>query len=98
MVKGMSEFKIDLKKLVKRVNTDKTGDFIRYDESKCNGCGLCAMVCSFNLWTVKEGKARLAPRYQELCVECAACWEICPEEAIDFSYPAGGTGLVIEHG
>ena len=94
----MSEMKIDYKSLVKRVDTDKVGDFITYDEEKCNGCGECAVVCAFNLWSVKDGKARLAPRYQELCLECASCWEICSQEAIDFSYPRGGTGVVIEYG
>jgi ferredoxin-like protein FixX len=94
----MSEMKVDLKSLVKRVDTDQMGDYITYDEEKCNGCGLCAVICSFNLWSVKDGKARLAPRYQELCVECAGCWEVCDQEAIDFSYPKGGTGVVIEFG
>jgi ferredoxin-like protein FixX len=94
----MDGIELDFGKLVKRVDADKTGDFIRCDEEKCNGCGLCVRVCSFNLWSVKEGKARLAPRYRELCLECAACWEICPTEAIDFSYPAGGTGVVFEYG
>lgn len=94
----MEEMKIDFKSLVKRVDTDKMGDFISYDPEKCNGCGLCALVCSFNLWSVKAGKAKLAPRYQELCLECGACWDICEPEAIDFSYPAGGTGVVIEYG
>jgi|GEM_PF-475645 ferredoxin len=92
------EMKIDFFDLVKRVDVEKMGDFIRYDREKCNGCGLCAMVCSFNLWTVKAGRAKLAARYQELCLECGACWEICEQEAIDFSYPRGGTGVVIEYG
>ncbi len=30
--------------------------------------------------------------------KCAACWEICEREAIDFSYPAGGSGVVIKYG
>lgn len=94
----MEPMKIDYKSLVKRVDTDKMGDFISYDQEKCNGCGLCALVCSFKLWSVKEGKAKLAPRYQELCLECGACWDICEAEAIDFSYPPGGTGVVIEFG
>jgi MinD superfamily P-loop ATPase len=94
----MEEAKIDYRKLVKRVDTDKMGDFISFDESKCDGCGRCALVCSFSLWTVKNGKARLAPKYQELCLECAGCWEICEPEAIDFWYPKGGTGVIIEYG
>jgi ferredoxin-like protein FixX len=94
----LEPIKIDYKSLVKRVDTDKMGDFISYDEEKCNGCGLCNLVCSFKLWSVKDGKAKLAPRYQELCLECGACWDICEPEAIDFSYPAGGTGVIIEFG
>jgi MinD superfamily P-loop ATPase len=94
----MEEAKIDYRKLVKRVDTDKMGDFISFDESKCDGCGRCALVCSFSLWTVKNGKARLSPKYQELCLECAGCWEICEPEAIDFWYPKGGTGVIIEYG
>lgn len=95
---AMEMMKMDLKSMVKRVDVDKMGDFISYDKEKCNGCGKCALVCSFKLWSVKDGKARLAPRYQQLCLECAACWDICEPEAIDFSYPPGGTGIVIEFG
>jgi ferredoxin-like protein FixX len=94
----MEEIKIDFKSLVRRVDSDKMGDFITYDESKCDGCGRCALVCSFSLWSVKDGKARLAPNYQQNCLECAGCWEICDREAIDFWYPKGGTGVIIEYG
>lgn len=94
----MEEMQIDLKKLVKRVDTDEMGEFISLDESKCNGCGMCALVCSFDLWSVKDGCARLAPRYQGLCLECAGCFEVCEPGAIDFWYPKGGTGVVIEYG
>lgn len=44
------------------------------------------------------GEGEASPRYQELCLECASCWEICEREATDFSYPRGGTGVVIEYG
>ena len=92
----MEEMNIDLKNLVKRVGD--TGDFIEYESDKCDGCGRCAGVCSMGLWSVGGGKAKLSPRYRELCLECAACWEICEREAIDFWYPKGGTGVVIEYG
>lgn len=94
----MDDIKIDLKKLVNRVDTDRMGEFIKFDESACDGCGRCALVCSMGLWSMKGGKARLAPGYQQLCLECAGCWEICEREAVDFSYPKGGTGVVIEYG
>jgi NAD-dependent dihydropyrimidine dehydrogenase PreA subunit len=92
----MEDIRIDLKELVKRVGG--TGDFIEYEPDKCDGCGKCADVCSMGLWSVKEGKAHLSKRYRELCLECAGCWEICEREAIDFWYPKGGTGVVIEYG
>lgn len=94
----MNEGRIDFRALVKRVDADKMGDFISYDEEKCEWCGLCAVICPFELWTVREVKARLAPRYQELRLERSSCWEICEREAIDFSYHRGGTGVVIECG
>ena len=92
------EIEVNFFELVKRVDTENMGDFIKYDREKCNGCGMCALVCSFNLWAVKASRAKLAVRYQELCLECGACWEVCEPGAIDFSYPKGGTGVVIEFG
>lgn len=93
----MEEFDFEVKELVYR-GEGNTGEFIAFDPGRCDGCGLCVKVCSAGLWSLKEGKARLAPRYRELCLECAACWEICAREAIDFSYPAGGTGVTIRYG
>ena len=88
-----------LKELVFRVDGAETGDFISYDESKCSGCGECAMVCSSNLWVVHEGKkARLSLKYKELCLECAACYAVCSDNAIEFRYPNGGSGIIIKHG
>ena len=49
-----------------RIEGAEPGDFIAYDEEKCNGCGGCALVCAASLWAVPEGKkARLAPKYRE---------------------------------
>lgn len=94
----MDEIKCDFFDLVKRVDVENMGDFISYDREKCNGCGLCSLVCSFNLWAVKARRAKLAVHYQQLCLECGACAEVCEPGAIEFSYPKGGTGVVIEFG
>ncbi len=93
----MEGIDFEVKELVYRGEGD-TGDFISFDPGRCDGCGLCVKVCSAGLWSLREGKARLAPRYRELCLECAACWEICARGAVDFSYPAGGTGVTIRFG
>ena len=43
-------------------------------------------------------KAKLSPKYKELCLECAACYAVCEADAIDFRYPNGGSGIIIKHG
>jgi ferredoxin like protein len=93
----LTEWKVQ--DLVFRVEGAEPGDFITYDEGKCDGCGGCALVCAASLWSVPEGKkASLAPKYRELCLECAACHAVCQQDAIDFRYPNGGSGIIIKHG
>ena len=88
-----------VKDFVFRIEGADPGDFISFDKNKCNGCGACAMVCALSFWTVPEGKkARLASKYRDLCLECAACYAVCEPDAIDFKYPKGGTGILIKHG
>jgi ferredoxin-like protein FixX len=51
------------------------------------------------MWAAPKGKkARLSPKYRELCLECAACYAMCEQDAIDFRYPDGGSGIIIKHG
>lgn len=85
--------------LVSRAENADPGDFIFYHLERCTGCGQCALVCAAGLWSVPPGgKAKLAPRYRELCLECAACYAVCEKDAIDFIYPEGGAGIVIRYG
>ncbi|MHA1230234.1 MAG: 4Fe-4S binding protein [Candidatus Helarchaeota archaeon] len=84
--------KIDLEKI--SVHVGDPGDFIKYDEEKCIGCGMCALVCVMNLWLMRGGKAKLKEDYKEKCLECAGCYAACKIGAIEFNYPAGGTGVV----
>jgi NAD-dependent dihydropyrimidine dehydrogenase PreA subunit len=88
--------KIDVKDLTKRV--PGTGDFIKVDQERCNGCGRCAVVCVMNLWRLRDGVASLVENYKDKCLECAACYSVCEPDAINFQYPAGGTGVVYEQG
>ena len=73
-----------------------TGDFIKIIEGKCNGCGDCVRVCLGKCFGLRRQKAYV--RSLEHCFECAACWFVCPEDAIDFSWPKGGTGFRTEFG
>ncbi len=91
--------KIKIKNYIFRVDDVDPGDFITYNESKCNSCGDCSMVCSVNLWTTPKGKkAKFSDKYKEHCLECAACYAVCEADAIDFRYPNGGAGIAIKHG
>ena len=53
---------------------------LEFDQEKCIGCGMCAVVCPHAVFFVQDGKAVLAAR--NLCMECGACMRNCPVEAI----------------
>ncbi len=88
--------KIDHKQLVTRVGD--TGDFITIDQSKCTACGRCLVICVMNLWKKRENSVYIVSDYKSHCIECGACAQVCESDAIQFSYPAGGTGVVYEKG
>jgi len=47
---------------------------------KCNFCGKCAEVCSFNAIAVLADKVMIFP---SMCHGCGGCYHLCPEEAIE---------------
>lgn len=49
------------------------------DESKCNGCGICAQVCAFHAILSFGNRAITFP---ELCHGCGGCTRFCPAGAI----------------
>jgi NAD-dependent dihydropyrimidine dehydrogenase PreA subunit len=73
-----------------------TGDFIKIDQERCNGCGECVISCLGDCIGIRGGKASILG--YETCQECGACWYICPQDAIDFSWPRGGTGMRVRRG
>ena len=52
---------------------------IKFDSTKCVGCGECVGVCVFNAREIVEGKASMDPN---LCMVCGRCVDICPAGAI----------------
>lgn len=72
----------------------KTFQHIKVQPERCNGCGLCAKLCPAGCYEMEGGKA--VWKYGQGCVECGACQYICSQvSAIDWSYPEGGTGIVM---
>jgi len=53
---------------------------IRIDESKCNGCGLCAGACAEGAIKIINGKARLVS--EVYCDGLGACIGKCPQGAL----------------
>lgn len=56
---------------------------IKVDYDKCTGQSDCADGCPSEVYEIQEGKA-VAVNIED-CIECCACVEACPEEAIDHS-------------
>ena len=55
---------------------------IHIDESKCNGCGICADACHEGAIEVIDGKAKLVR--ENFCDGFGDCLPACPMEAISF--------------
>ena len=84
------------KKIEKLYQVDPAENaFINIDKSKCNSCGKCIELCPVGCIEMDStGKATWAGLTS--CAECGTCWYICPSDAIDFSYPDGGKGVILE--
>lgn len=55
---------------------------IKIDESKCDGCGICANACHEGAITIEDGKARLIS--DSYCDGLGDCIGECPRGAISF--------------
>lgn len=66
---------------------------LRYDEEKCNGCGLCATVCPHGVFEVDGRKARLVNK--DACMECGACRLNCEAGAIGVDSNVGCASAMI---
>jgi ferredoxin-like protein FixX len=86
----------DKRKLVSIAESTK--DWLRVNIERCTGCGNCVIACEMNLWSIKEGKARLLKDYRKWCMECGGCYISCPADAIEFDFPPGGEGVAFKYG
>ncbi|MDN5302031.1 MAG: hypothetical protein PWQ60_1545 [Thermoanaerobacteraceae bacterium] len=53
---------------------------VKFDEEKCNGCGLCVPACAEGAIKIIDGKARLVS--DKYCDGLGACLGECPQGAI----------------
>ena len=53
---------------------------IQIDESKCNGCGICADACPQEVIEISGGTAEVVN--EESCIACGDCLEECPMGSI----------------
>ena len=66
---------------------------LAYDESLCNGCGLCVAVCPRAVFVMQGRCAALADR--GACLECGACALNCVTGAITVDAGVGCAQAII---
>ena len=55
----------------------------KFDAEKCVACGACANTCPTGAMSFEDGEAERAMRVNYgLCIYCATCEEVCPEEGV----------------
>ena len=65
---------------VKTWKFEEGGFELQIDYDKCTGAAVCVDVCPSAVFELVDGKAT-APNI-DACVECCACVQNCPENAI----------------
>lgn len=53
---------------------------LELEREKCNGCGMCLIVCPHDVFAMEGRKAIIQDK--DACMECGACEMNCPEGAI----------------
>jgi len=75
----------------------KTKEHIFVNKDKCIGeaCSICYSLCPSGSFEIVDGKAEWTYG-MECCMECGICQYVCTVDAIDWSYPEAGTGVVLK--
>jgi len=72
-------------------------DFIYVIADKCSSCGLCYKFCSGGVYEYDPHTEKYVAARLNTCMECGTCYHVCPSDAIEWSYPPGGTGVIMSH-
>lgn len=66
---------------------------LKLNVNKCNGCGMCIVVCPHAVFQIMNNKAEIVDR--DACMECGACAQNCPVEAIEVRAGVGCASAII---
>ena len=71
---------------------------ITVDWNKCSGAGMCAQVCPMSVWDLEktpeyDNEDKGHPNRPEDCIQCMACVNTCPTQAIIVEDSATGEAI-----
>jgi len=66
---------------------------LQLNSEKCNGCGMCTIVCPHTVFIMQNKKTFI--QHKDFCMECGACAMNCPENAISVKSGVGCAAGII---
>lgn len=66
---------------------------LKYDATKCDGCGICAIVCPHRVLKMDKRLVNIVDL--DKCMECGGCMTNCEQNAITVSQGVGCAAAVI---
>ena len=67
---------------------------LHLEQDMCTGCGMCEAVCTDSVLEIKEKKAKIDDH--DGCMECGACANNCPVDAISVTPGVGCAAYIIQ--
>jgi ferredoxin len=66
---------------------------LQLDTVKCNGCGMCTIVCPHEVFLIIDKKSFI--KNKDYCMECGACAKNCAANAITVKTGVGCAAGII---